>query len=103
MLRVKSRKQQHLFDPWQFMSPKRRKMLDHDWPGFFRAHVLELLPVDKLALVFPQNIGRPTKELYTVLGTLALQQYHDLTDQQTSEQLSYNLQWHFALELRGRT
>ncbi|MBI9082744.1 MAG: transposase [Desulfobacterales bacterium] len=60
---------------------------------------LDLLPVEKLALVFPSNIGRPTKELYTVLGTLALQQYHDLTDQQTSEQLSYNIQWHYALDL----
>lgn len=99
MLRVNSRKQQHLFDPWQFMSPKRRKMLDQDWPGLFREQVLNVLPVDTLALVFPRNIGRPTKELYTVLGALALQQFHDLTDQQTSDHISYNLQWHYALDL----
>ena len=74
MLRVTSRKQQHLFDPWQFLSPKRRNMLDQSWPGFFREHILDLLPVERLALLFPGQFGRPTKKLYTVLGALALQQ-----------------------------
>ncbi|MCF8050641.1 MAG: transposase [Desulfobacterales bacterium] len=74
-------------------------MLDQDWPGFFRRHILESLPVDKLALLFPEKMGRPTKELYTVLGALALQQYHDLTDQETSKELSYDIQWHYALDL----
>jgi hypothetical protein len=99
MLKVKNRNQQHLFDPWHFLSPKRRQMLDRDWPGFFRQHILESLPVDKLALCFPENMGRPTKELYTVLGALALQQYQDLTDQETSKQLSFDIQWHYALDL----
>ena len=93
MLRIKDRKQQHLFDPWQFLSPKRRENLDGNWPGFFREHVLDLLPVEKLGLLFPQDRGRPTKEMYTVLGTLALQQYHDLTDRQACDQLMYNIQW----------
>lgn len=99
MIRVKNRKQQHLFDPWQFLSPKRRKMLDQDWPGFFRLHILDLLPVKKLTPAFTQGIGRPTKEPYTVLGALTLQQYHDLSDLETSSQLSYNIQWHYALDI----
>ena len=99
MRRVKDRKQQHLFDPWYFLSPKRRKMLDNQWPGFFRKHILDLLPVEKLALAFPSDQGRPTKELYTVLGALALQQFHDLTDQQVVEQLAFNIQWHYALDI----
>jgi hypothetical protein len=99
MLRIKNRKQQHLFDPWQFLSPKRRKKLDQDWPGFFRLHILDLLPVEKLSLAFPHDFGRPTKELYSVLGALALQQYHDLTDLEASDQLSYNIQWHYALDI----
>ena len=62
MLKVKSRKERHLFDPWQFLSPKRRENLDDNWPGFFREHVLDLLPVEKLGLLFPQDRGRPTKD-----------------------------------------
>jgi hypothetical protein len=57
------------------------------------------LPVDKLALAFPSDQGRPTKDLYTVLGALVLQQFHDLTDSQVVEQLLFNIQWHYALDL----
>ncbi|MFH1983784.1 MAG: hypothetical protein ABIL58_18240 [Pseudomonadota bacterium] len=70
MLRANGRKQRHLFDPWQFMSPKRRKMLDEDWPGFFRQYIIDLLPVEKLSLAFPHHMGRPTKELHTVAPLL---------------------------------
>jgi len=99
MFRVKDHKQQHLFDPWDFLSPKRRKMLDESWPGLFRQHILEQLPVDDFALLFDDCFGRPTKELYTVLGALLLQQCFDLTDPQAVEQLAYNIQWHYALNI----
>ena len=99
MVRIKDPKQQHLFDPWDFLSPKRRKMLDESWPGLFRQHILEQLPVDDFALLFDECFGRPTKELYTVLGALLLQQCFDLTDPQAVEQLAYNIQWHYALNI----
>ena len=88
-----------MFDPWQNLSPKRREMLDKGWPGVFREHVLDILPVKKLAMLFPSMRGRPTKDLNTVVGTLALQQYHDLTDLETWEQLAFNIQWHYALDI----
>jgi len=40
MIHIKDHKQQHLFDLWHFLSPKRRRMLDEDWPGLFRKHLL---------------------------------------------------------------
>jgi hypothetical protein len=99
MIRIKDRKQRHLFDPWAFLSPKRRKMLDQGWPGLFRQHLLDELPVEKLAPFFHASFGRPTKELYTVVGTLLFQQAMDLTDTETIEQLSFNIQWHYALDI----
>ncbi len=99
MIRIRDQKQQHLFDPWDFLSPKRRQMLDASWAGLFRLHILEELPVDHFAQLFHESFGRPTKELYTVLGSLLLQQCFDLTDPQTVEQLSYNIQWHYALNI----
>jgi len=99
MIRIKSNKQQELFDPWRFLSPKRRQMLDDDWPGLFREHLLDELPVDRLASCFSEGMGRPTKELHTVLGALLLQQTMDLTDPATIEQLCFNIQWHYALNI----
>ena len=39
-------------------------------------------------------------DLYVALGALILQQLHDLTDQQTSEAISLNIAWHYALDIR---
>lgn len=99
MIRCNDHNQQQLFDPWGNLSPKRRQMLDRSWPGLFREHILPKLPISELSSFFNAGFGRPTKDLYTVVGVLILQQTHDLTDQQAVEQLAFNIQWHYALNL----
>ena len=99
MIRVKDHKQQELFDQWAHLSPKRRRMLDEDWPGLFREHLLEELPVRQMRSHFTEGVGRPSKELHTMLGVLLLQQTMDLTDKAAIEQLAFNIQWHYAFNL----
>lgn len=99
MLRIKNHKQQELFDPWAFLSPKRRKMLEHGWPGLFKTAILPELPVMDIAPFFKTDLGRPTKELYSAIGVTVLQQVFDLTDEEAVDQLSFNIQWHYALNI----
>ena len=99
MIRIKDHKQGHLFDPWSFLSPKRRQLLDQSWAGLFKEQILCELPVSKLAPFFNDSFGRPTKELHTVLAVLVLQQALDLDDEQTIDQLAFNIQWHYALNI----
>ena len=99
MILIKDHKQTELFDPWRFLSPKRRQLLDKTWPGLFKNIILPELPVSKIVPFFDSGFGRPTKELYTVLGVLVLQQTFDLTDEEACDQLAYNIQWHYALNI----
>ena len=99
MIRIKNHKQREIFDPWHFLSPKRRRMLDEGWPGLFRDHLLDQMPVEQIIPFFRQDFGRPSKELYTLLGALLFQQTMDLDDTDTVEQLSFNIQWHYALNI----
>jgi len=99
MIRIKTQKQNTFFDPWSFISPKRRELLDQSWAGLFQKELLCELPVGKVAPFFTNGFGRPTKEMYTVLGALLLQQAHDLTDEETVNQLAFNIQWHYALNI----
>lgn len=99
MILIKDHKQAELFDPWRFLSPKRRQLLDTTWPGLFKDIILPELPVSRIFPFFSEGYGRPTKELYTVLGVLVLQQTFDLTDEETCSQLAYNIQWHYALNI----
>jgi len=99
MINIQNHKQKHLFDPWEFLSPKRRMQLDQSWPGLFKNVILPELPVQDVIPFFNENFGRPTKELYSTLGILVLQQTFDLTDNEACDQFSYNIQWHYALNI----
>ena len=99
MLNIKDHKTINMFDPFDYLGPKRRKMLDESWAGIFRDHIRQILPVDFLALHFSANMGRPTNELVAMMGAMVLQQMHDLTDEETAEQFAFNIQWHYALDI----
>jgi hypothetical protein len=99
MIHTKDHKTGYIFDPWHFLGRKRRRLMDDSWAALFREHILCALPVNRVAPFFSEHTGRPTKELYTALGVLVLQQTQDLTDQETIAQLAFNLQWHYALDI----
>ena len=99
MIHINNHNQLHIFDPWDFLGEKRRKLMDDSWAGIFQKEILPILPVKELFPYFNASLGRPTKELYTVMGVLIFQQAFDLTDLETIEQLSFNIQWHYALNL----
>jgi hypothetical protein len=89
-----------LFDPWEYLGPQRRKLLEQSWSGVFRDYLLKDLPVRELAAGFRDDFGRPSKDLAVAIGALILQQLHDLTDRQTSEAVALNIAWHYALDIR---
>jgi len=98
MFYTKDRQTGQLFDQWRYLGPKRRKLLDESWAGLFREKILPELPVERMTAFFSPDQGRPTKELYAMLGAILFQQVFDLTDEETVSQMAFNLQWHYALD-----
>jgi hypothetical protein len=80
MLTLRDHQTADLFDPWSFLSDKRRQLLERSWAGVFRSYLLQHLPVVQLAPHFRQAFRRPSNDLYVAIGSLILQQLHDLTD-----------------------
>jgi hypothetical protein len=72
--------------------------LDESWAGLFRQTLLPELPVERVMPFFSPDQGRPTKEIYAMLGAVLFQQIFDLTDEETVSQMAFNLQWHYALD-----
>ncbi len=100
MKRIRDHHSPELFDPWEHLGPKRRRLLELSWAGVFRDYLLAHLPVSELAAGFCDGRGRPSKDLSVAIGALILQQLHDLTDQQTTEAVALNIAWHYALDIR---
>ena len=99
MLYVKDHKTQYMFDPFDHLGPKRKKLLEGSWAQVFRDSVLPSLPVTLLAKHFDPIQGRPTNELFSMMGAMILQQMHDLSDDDTAAQFAFNIQWHYALDI----
>mgnify|MGYP001602310590 CR=1 FL=1 len=58
---------------------------------------MPVLPVHKLSPRYSGGTGSPTKDLYAMLGIMLLQQVHDLTDEETVDQVAFNMKWQYAL------
>lgn len=101
MFHIKDHKTPYIFDPFVFLGPKRRQMLDRSWAKLFREEILLELPVRLLEKHYHPVHGRPTKELYAMLGVMVLQQQHNLTDEETVLRVAFDIQWHYALDIAG--
>ena len=102
MIKIKNRDNLYFdgMDPVEtYFHPRKLALLKKSWADIFRNHVLPKLPVTEIAKHFSETMGRPTKELRAMCGACVLQQFFDLTDEETRDQLSFNLQWHYALDV----
>jgi hypothetical protein len=98
---TKDHKTINMFDPYAYLGPKRRDLLDTSWAKLFRDEVLPNLPVEILMSTYHDALGRPTKELYAMLGVMLIQQMEDLTDEEATKQFAFNTLWRYALNITG--
>ena len=103
MIYTKDHKTLDMFDPFPEFGSKRKRLLEQSWAGLFRDEILPELPVHLLAKHFNEQNGRPTKELYAMLGFMVLQQMFDFTDDEAVTQFAFNRQWHYALNITGHS
>jgi len=61
MFKVNDHKTRRLFDPWNYLGPKRSKLLETGWAVMFRKYLLDKLPVLK------QNRHMSTMKMHSSL------------------------------------
>jgi hypothetical protein len=92
--------QGRLFDPFDgLIPPLGLDRIHQGWQGLFRATLLELMPAQQLGQHFSPNLGRPTKELYSVAGLLFLQEFQNWTIPEAVEAYLFRTDLQFALNL----
>jgi len=70
MIYTKDHKTGYLYDPFEDLGPKRVSLLKNSWAELFRHEILPQLPVCELSKHYSQDHGRPTKELFSVMGAM---------------------------------
>lgn len=104
-------RQTGLFDPErQNFSPVGYDRLDQGWQGIFRRSLLAVMPADELAKEFSADLGRRTKELYSMAGLVVIAEMRGWTSQEAADAYMFDLSvqyalnvGHHAVELSSRT
>ena len=75
------------------------ELLRKGWHGVFRTSVLELLPVESVEKKFSPDMGRPTKELFSMIGLIIIKEFFGWTEEQTILEYMTNLGIQYALNV----
>ena len=93
-------RQSVLFDVYAgILSPMAYRRLTGGWQHLFRCAVLKLMPAGTLAEHFDPEIGRPTKELYSMAGLLFIMEFRNLTHEDAVDAYMFNVDIQYALNL----
>ena len=104
-------RQNSLFDPErQNFSRVGYDRLDQGWQGIFRRSLLAVMPADELGKEFSGDMGRRTKELYSMAGLVVIAEMRGWTSQEAADAYMFDLSiqhalnvGHNAVELSYRT
>ena len=73
--------------------------LEKSWAHVFRTRVMPLIDEETFRDAFHDSNGRPNKSILLLMGAHILKHWNDLTDAQVIEQVEFNLQWQYALNV----
>jgi hypothetical protein len=92
--------QQRLFGIETRVSPSLRKRLESSWAELFRNEILPILfrNEDRYAILYGST-GRPNFSVARLLGLCLLQEWNDLSDQETLDTFSFDIRWRYALDV----
>jgi len=104
MQRIANPLQSRLFDPFDpVLTEKTRARLLDDWPGVFRHVILELMPVNILGGHYSPDMGRPTKELYSMAGLIFMMEFFNWKKPEALNAYSFHMDVHYALNMEPVT
>lgn len=93
-------RQNGMFDPErQNFSPVGYDRLDQGWQGIFRRSLLAVMPADELGKEFSGDLGRRTKELYSMAGLVVITEMRGWTSQDAADAYMFDLSVQYALNV----
>lgn len=100
MKTIKSPSQQRLFDPFEgVISQTGWKHIENGWQSMFREVLLEQMPVQRVAADMSDFEGRPSAELYSMVGLILIRELYGWTVPQTHEAVLFRSDIQYALNL----
>jgi hypothetical protein len=88
----------NIFDVFaDILSPVAYRRLTSGWQHLFRQAILKLMPAGKLAEHFDPQMGRPTKELYSMAGLLFIMEFRNWTHEEAADAYMFSIDSQYVL------
>lgn len=98
---IEDPRQKRLFDiDDEILSDTAKRRIQNSWHFLFRQAILELMPAKELGEYFDPEIGRPTKELFSIAGLLLIKEFKNLTNSEASDAYMFDVAIQYALNLQ---
>ena len=100
MKTIRNPSEQRLFDPFEgVISRTGWKQIESGWQSLFRDVLLEQMPVKQVSAAMSESEGRPSAELYSMVGLLLIRELYGWTVPQTHEAILFRSDIQYALNL----
>jgi hypothetical protein len=101
MKTIRDPSQRRLFDPFEgVISATGRKHIENGWQSLFREAVLEEMPVAEISKDMSDQAGRPSFELYAIVGLLVMRDSFGWTVPEAHEAILFRSDIQYALNLQ---
>ncbi|MEL7497929.1 MAG: hypothetical protein AAFN77_09990, partial [Planctomycetota bacterium] len=91
MKTIRPPSQQQLFDSFDGVIGKAgRKKIAEGWQSIFREIILEQMPVEKVSRNLSDDSGRPSFELFAIVGLLMIRDFQGWTVPETHEAQTFS-------------
>ena len=100
MINIQDPEQISLFDlESSFLTELAQNRLETSFYSVFRHVILSLLPAHEISSHFSADIGRPTKELYSMAGLILLKEFKNWTTNEATDAYLFDFRVQYALNI----
>lgn len=100
MKTIRNPSERRLFDPFEGVIGRTGwKLIETGWQSLFRDVLLEQMPVKEVSAQMSETEGRPSAELYSMIGLLLIREFHGWTVSETHQVILFRSDIQYAVNL----
>lgn len=97
MFKLNNSCQINIFDNTLNMSNYHMRLLNNNWPGYFRENIFPRIEEENFRVLYSDKISRPNTPVNIMVGLLILKELTGLTDDELMQSLIFDIRFQYVL------
>lgn len=97
MFKLNNSCQMSIFDNTLNMSDYHMKLLNNNWPGYFRENIFPRIEEENFKVLYSDKVSRPNTPVNIMVGLLIIKELTGLADDELMQSLIFDMRFQYAL------